>query len=379
MRGRWSDYVIAFGGSGREPEELWTAAAAISGASMYVLGVGFDPRALIGLRRFLDAMVDTRIVVGLIELPPPTQTSGTIATELAAAQQAQFESMVEDYEVRRITHEAVQARSNAGTRVARVLTGRDFLEDVSHLVIDISSLPASLYFPVVAGALSVIDRGEPGYPHELQVVACENAAVDGAIRKLGVSDAAVISGFPASIALDSEPNGSVIWAPVVGEQAGPAMEAIHALLGPDDVCPVLPFPAVDPRRPDDLVLEHQLLLMDTFMVTPSNVIYADERNPFDLYRTLSELQANYRLALKALEPTEVVVSTHSSKLLSVGALLAAIEHHLPLVAAPAIDYEVDREKLEGSEVHNQLTCAWLAGMPYGATVAAGIVAAAVNV
>lgn len=365
MIGRWTDYVIAFGGGDPEPEDLWLAATVAEQKSMYVLGVGFDPRALVGLRRFLSLAHELDPVVALIELPPPSHTSGDTAVELAAVQQAQFEELTASVEVRRVEHRPVQSRSNAGTRVARALTDPTFREGVGHLVVDISSLPASLYFPVVAAALTAIDRPVAGFPAELQIVACENALVDAAIQKLGVSDAAVIGGFPASIALDSEPNGSVIWAPVVGEHAGPAMEAIHGLLNPDDVCPVLPFPAMNPRRSDGLILEHQQLVLDTFLVTPGNVIYADERNPFDLYRTLADLQSNYRLALRELEPTEVVVSTHSSKLLSVGALLAAYEYGLPLVAAPAIDYEVDRGALNGADEHNQLTCAWIAGTPYG--------------
>jgi hypothetical protein len=163
---------------------------------------------------------------------------------------------------------------------------------------------------------------------------------------------------------ESDPTGTVIWAPVLGEHAAPALQAIHDFLAPADVCPILPFPARNPRRADNLLLEHQVVLLDSFRVTPGDLIYADERNPFDLYRTLARLQADLQQALKVLGPVTLVLSTHSSKLLSLGALLAAYEYGLPIVAAPAIDYEVGEVDLSALAAGNRVTCAWLAGVPY---------------
>ena len=117
------------------------------------------------------------------------------------------------------------------------------------------------------------------------------------------------------------------------------------------------------EEPTILMLETQIQLFDTFLVTPGNIIYADERNPFDLYRTLSLLQGKYRMALRALDPTTIALSTHSSKLLSLGALLAAYEHGLPIVAAPALDYELE-EADPSVYGDNRVACAWLAGLPY---------------
>jgi hypothetical protein len=217
---------------------------------------------------------------------------------------------------------------------------------------------------MIAATLASVDRKVADFPTEIQVVACENPEVDAAIVKLGVSEAAVVGGFRGALEHESEPTGTVIWAPVLGEHAVPALQAIHDFLAPDDVCPVLPFPARDPRRADNLLLEHQLVLMDSFRVSPGNLIYADERNPFDLYRTLSRLQADFKHALKALEPTTVALSTHTSKLLSIGALLAAYEHALPIVAAPAVDYEVADVDFSALGAGNLVTSTWLAGAPY---------------
>lgn len=366
MSARWDDYAIALGSSDdHAPDEFWLAGAEAGGLrSMYVLGVGFDPRSLVGLQHFLALEHRRPPVVGLIELPPPSPASSLVARALAGDNQEGFAGLVEGIEVRRVEHQDVHARINAGPRVARALTNPAFVEDVGHLIIDVSSLPASLYFPAIAATLTSVDRGVAGFPEEVQVVACENPEVDAAIINLGVDEAAVVGGFRGTLERESDPTGTIIWAPVIGEHVGPALQAIHDFLNPGDVCPILPFPARNPRRADNLLLEHQVVLLDAFRVTPGNLIYADERNPFDLYRTLSRLQEDYRHALKALEPTTVALSTHSSKLLSLGALLAAYEHELPIVAAAAVDYEFADVDLSALAAGNQLTCAWLTGIPY---------------
>lgn len=366
MTWRWDDYVMASDVESPEPEEIWRAASDTGHglASIYVLGVGFDPRSLVGLQRFLALDHAIPPIVGLVELPPPSPSSGLSARALARDNRDAFEQVVDGYEVRRIQHEEVHARTNAGPRVARSLTTGDFVKGAGHLLVDVSSLPANLYFPMIAASLRADDRGLSGFPSEIQVVACENPEVDAAIEKLGVSEAAVVGGFRGSLEHESNPTGTVIWAPVVGERAAPALQAIHALLAPGDVCPVLPFPARNPRRGDDIVLEHQVVLFDEFQVNPGNVIYADERNPFDLYRALSRLQADFAHALAQLQPSTVVLSTHTSKLLSLGVLLAAYEHDLPIVAAPAVDYELVDVDLDALSSSNSVTCVWLGGEPY---------------
>ena len=373
MNLRWDDYVIALGGEGEDPESIWQAAAAACGdlGTMYVLGVGFDPRALVGLRRYLEVNQDNPPVVGLIELPPPSTTSSPSAQALSASNMQDFEQLTNGVEVRTVVHEEVHSRTNAGPRVARALTAPAFLVGIGHLVIDISSLPSTLYFPMIAATLTAVDRRVPNFPREVQVVACENPSIDSAIAELGITDAVVVGGFRGLLDDASTSAGTVIWAPVLGEHSEPSLEAIHDFLGPGDVCPVLPFPASNPRRSDDLVRELQVRLFDVFGVTPANLIYADERNPFDLYRTLSRLQRDMGQALKVLGPTTLALSTHSSKLLSLGALLAAFEHDLPIVAASAMDYDVDADALPALAGMNQLTCAWLTGLPYQAAITEG--------
>src|SRR5439155_805554 len=128
------------------------------------------------------------------------------------------------------------------------------------------------------------------------------------------------------------------------ERSQPQLEVLRQNLLPNEICPVLPFPARNPRRSDNLLVELRELLQDTVQVEPANFIYADESNPFDLYRALARLHDRYRSALAPLGEATVVVSMHSSKTLSLGALLAAYERQLPVMNAEPEHYNfaVDR-------------------------------------
>lgn len=366
MSERWLDYVMA--GSSESPvEALWKAAAEeAGGASLYVLGVGFDPRSLVGLQQFITALGHTP-EVARIDLPPPSPASDPLARTLAADNLALFDETLDATHVRVIPYPTVHERMNAGPLIAREVSNPDFLSGFRHVVVDISSLPSTVHFPLVAALLQACDapaEHPARFRGQVQVVACENPVVDASIRDLGISNAAVVGGFRGTLGKEGAPE-TVIWAPTIGERCGPALRAIHAFLNPKDTTPILPFPARRPRRADDLLLECQIELFEEFLVTPSNIIYADERNPFDLYRTLCRLGRDYREALAPLGDAMVVLSAHSSKLLSIGVLLAAYERQLPIVAAPASEYSIDQNvDLDSASQSNRVVCLWLTGAPY---------------
>jgi len=67
------------------------------------------------------------------------------------------------------------------------------------------------------------------------------------------------------------------------------------------------------------------MLFERLRVETRNFIYASETNPFEVYRQLRRSILHYGEALKPWGGSKAVISANSSKLLSVGALLAAYE------------------------------------------------------
>jgi len=146
------------------------------------------------------------------------------------------------------------------------------------------------------------------------------------IQEEGIDDdAAYMYGFSSDLVQEATASAPRVWIPVLGEGKKEQLIRLYHHVRPDEICPVFPSPSVNPRRADDLVREYHELLFDRFRVEPPNIIYASEWNPFEVYRQVCRTIERYNSALDALGKCKVVVSVLSSKLLSVGALLAAYE------------------------------------------------------
>ena len=100
---------------------------------------------------------------------------------------------------------------------------------------------------------------------------------------------------------------------------------------PDEVCVVLPFPANDPRL-GDLLLEE---LLESGRVPwdmdARSILYADEGDPLDLYRTIIKLQALREPVFDETGGSTLILSPVGSKVMALGALLAALERDLPVI------------------------------------------------
>ena len=119
-----------------------------------------------------------------------------------------------------------------------------------------------------------------------------------------------------------------------------ALDRLHRSINPAEVCPVLPFPSSQPRLGDALVEEYREELISAWEVDLRNCVYAAENDPLDLYRTALRLnQARQRIFAEA-GGSLLVLSPTGTKLLSIGALLAALECDIPVVLPESVAYEV---------------------------------------
>lgn len=357
---RWNDYVLAHDGDG-SIEQLWKAAGA-GRRVVYVMAEGFDPRTITGLRRFLASGTYEKVRVVALALPP---TKHELALKLAAENIAERTALIAKHGAELVTvpYPQVSEPRAAGQRIAHTVILGGYFSDAHHVVLDVSAMPTSIHFALAGGILAHCEKAGKG--QEVQIVVCDNPAMDAAITNLGTAAADAINGFTNGLDLEAGSKQVRIWAPVLGAGEAVALKAIRDRLEAREICPVLPFPAANPRRGDDLALGYRQLLFEEMQANPGDIIYADERNPFDLYRTLSRLNAKFTETLKPLGEVKVILSAHSSKLLSLGVLLAAYEHGLPVVSAPptgwALSADFDREQLGK---HDQLVCLWIDGSPY---------------
>jgi hypothetical protein len=140
---------------------------------------------------------------------------------------------------------------------------------------------------------------------------------------------------------------------------------------PHDTCPILPFPAEDVRAGDALVEEYLAALSEAWSVDTRNIIYAAEDDPLDVYRTIMELSDARATVFEGHGGSLVILTPIGSKVLALGALMAATERNFPVVHVEAVGFSADAKMLahypgdRGTFAH-----VWLAGDAYRSTVEA---------
>lgn len=356
MAMRWSRYVNATGDDAFR--DLWGELA--SEPTVVILGGGFDPRVPKALGLLAEVATAPLQVVRL-DIDGGEDADPEML-ELADANRAAIDAITKSIGATVVEQDFphVHARRSAGIAMSRIFHEAGHLGDVSQVVIDISGLPRSVYFPFVRGLLLAADGDWAGNVH---VMASDSSDIDAAIIEEGAEEPRALGGF-AGQTREIEWSATV-WVPVLGEGMTQQLSALLEAIGPDEVVPVLPFPARNPRRGDDLLLEHRELLLDRLLVEPRNYLYAAESNPFDLYRAITDLRDRYQESLRPLGAARFVLSTHSSKLLSIGVLLAAHEMGLEVMHVSPSRYGVRHDaNLAALAERCTPTNLWLAGDSY---------------
>lgn len=329
---------------------------------LIVVGSGFDPRATVVLDRLANT-TDRRVDGVLIDLPD--DATNLDVRPLAAANRARIQELL-SATGGELFEQALPDFNDPGALGRLISHGfqrSELLERYSEVMVEISAMPRSVFFPLIRGILERAHAPAGDAHHwdgDLHVAVCENPEADESILEEGTRPMAPIGGFARVGA--GKPT-TTIWVPVLGEGAVARVERLHNELNPDEVCPVLPWPARDPRRGDRIILEHRQLLFEDIQLEPRNVIHGAERNPFDLYRTLGRLHDRYCQSLSPLGPVSMVLSSHSSKLLSVGVLLTAYEYGLEIQHVSPGTYGL-HDHADDLREHDEIFDLWLTGEPY---------------
>lgn len=341
-------------------DEVWARPRDIP--LLFVCGSGFDPRAVAALKRLRGA-TGRQVDGWMIQLPE--DATDLDVRPLAEANRAEIEHLITGSggQLRRQPLPEFNDSRSLGRLISRHFQEAAVLDAYDEVMLEISAMPRSVFFPLVRGILQRAHLATGGGQHwdgDLHVAVCENPEVDGHVLEEGTTAMAPIGGFAGG---RGERPATTIWVPVLGERASARVKALYDELEPDETCPVLPWPARDPRRGDRLMLEYRRLLFEEIRLEPRNVIHAAERNPFDLYRTLGALHERYSTSLRPLGPVGMVLSSHSSKLLSVGVLLTAYEHNLIVQHVSPGRYGL-HDGAHALRDHDEIYDLWLTGEPY---------------
>lgn len=109
-------------------------------------------------------------------------------------------------------------------------------------------------------------------------------------------------GFQEQTDTDEFAGALKLWVVQLHEDSSQILERLFSSLqSPEEVCPIVPFPSRDPRRGDRLLMETRSLWQGDWGETPLSLIYADDKDPTDVFRTITEL---HEARVAALEPVQ---------------------------------------------------------------------------
>lgn len=372
---RWQDYIL---NSSTELIDFWKDHLGNKKRDvLFVLGRGFDSRMCLGLETLVSTNKVNKLEVLAINLDEGANSPSQDYLPNVEENWQKLEDIVEDKAT--IIQKDVTMWSEDGRRIGSRSAGSLFtkIEDLSEftdIIVDISAMPRSIYIPLIGSILYILDNSEKQENKikiNLHIWVSENPVLDSAIHDQEIEESAsFIHGFGGKFELEATANVPSIWIPVLGEGQLAQMERIYDRVQPDEICPVLPSPSSDPRRGDNLILEYRELLFDSLRIEPRNYIYADEQNPFEVYRQIRRTILHYQKALEPLGGCKTVISALSSKLMSLGTLLVAyelkqVDIDVGIAHIESNGYKIGCELDEDAMLNNnQLFGIWLYGECY---------------
>jgi hypothetical protein len=368
---RWRDYILVRDG---EFASFWTTHFAERSRSvLYVCGRGFDPRTCITLRTLAELANGALKETIALEYDEGEGALTQVLRDKATSNWHDMEDILAgkgSCMSHKIVFRTADGRRVGARNAANVFTEEARLSAFSDIIVDISAMPRSVYFPLVARLLYFHDqlKGKHQPAPNIHVVVSEDPMLDYQIREEGVDEtASFLHPFEGEFNREATGQQPKVWIPVLGEGRTTQFDRIYDLVKPDEVCPVLPSPSRNPRRGDDIVMEYRDLLFDQLRLDPRNIIYSSEYNPFEVYRQIRKAAIQYHDVLGLIGGCKIALSALCSKLMSLGVLLVGYE----LKAANSLQIGIAHIECQGYDMPDsvepnpQPVGLWLAGECYG--------------
>jgi hypothetical protein len=231
------------------------------------------------------------------------------------------------------------------------------------VIVDFSALSIGVAFPIVRLLFERARAG--GESFNLHLMVTDEPATDDQIFPTACDIVETIHGFKGGFGLFDNTRAARLWLPQLIRGRNTVLDKIHSYFRPHDVCPVLPFPASHPRLVDELIERYSPEFESTWGVDTRNIVYADEKKPLDLYRTILRIDDARRPVFEGTGGSMIVLSPIGSKVLAIGALMAALERDFPVAHVEAIAYTVDFKKLDALRTGcGEVVHIWLYGDAY---------------
>lgn len=328
-------------------------------------GAGFDPRTVV-VARLLAAVAPGRVDGLFLRERRPDPDPRLIAC--AEENAAQLRKLVSDGRLLDIIVFESDGAVGIGRHVIEAVRTVD-LSPYTDVVIDFSALSIGSSFPITRFLLEWFEREAEAARRgavNLHAMVTASPTTDDLIVPSPSPVVQPVHGFQGRLGIDETARAARLWMPQLRFQRAGILDRLYDELRPDDVVPVLPFPAHDDPRLGDRLIEHYATEFDgRWDVDARSIVYADERSPLDFYRTVLRIDDGRWPVFASSGGNLLVLSPVGSKVLALGAMMAAIERDLPVVYVEALSYTADIEGQGGANYsYEDLVHVWLLGEAY---------------
>lgn len=338
-------------------------------APLLIAGAGFDPRAS-DLAQLLADAADGRVSACFLreQRPAPDEDLLTLANE----NESRMRECIPNARVEHFDIFEVDDAPVGGRRAVALLNKILSLDGVTDIVLDCSALSVGVFYPLAKYCYKRVCSSKQTI--NLHLVVLDNPRTDAAIEAVPCGRASYIHAFTGGLNLESNADAARLWLPQLGHGKREVLELIHKHVDPHAVCPILPFPATDPRAPDRLIEEYGELfetIRDPFAITwhvdARDLVYAHEKGPLDLYRTILRIDEARRPVFDETGGSRTILSPLGTKAVALGMLMAALEKDFAVVSVESIDYRAAPDVL-ASDGRNggEFVHIWLYGEAYQA-------------
>jgi hypothetical protein len=327
--------------------------------TLFIGGAGFDPRSLT-VARMLAPIADGRLGGLLIREHRPHPEPKLL--ERATESLSQFRKLIHDVRVVDVDVFEPDGAVALGRRVVEAARTIDFTS-YTDVVLDFSALSIGCSFPLTRFLYEYIESSAPRV--NLHAMVTARPTTDDRIVPSPSNVVGPVHGFRGRFDIDETARAARLWIPQLRFGQHGILERLHGYLSPHEVVPVLPFPAYEPRLADRLIEEYAIELGERWRVDFRSIVYADERNPLDFYRTVLRIDDGRHPVFEETGGSLLLLSPVGSKVLALGAMMAAMERDLPVIYVEAHSYSAefvdshDTNYSVGDLVH-----VWLSGEVY---------------
>lgn len=336
---------------------------------LLVGGAGFDPRALTAaqlIAQVAKGRVDGFFLRERLTYPDPDLRSR------AEQQLAHLRAFIPAAKVVDVPVFETDGAVGLGRHVIDAVRSLDLCA-FSDIVVDFSALSIGSSFPATRLLLQYLESatiqnattGTKAPCVNLHAIVTASPKTDDRILPQPSSAVEPVHGFRGRYGLDETARAAKLWMPQLRVDIRGMLEKIHNYLTPHEVVPVLPFPAHDPRFGDQLIEHYAEELDSRWGVDARSIVYADEKNPLDYYRTVLRMDDGRQPVFASSGGSLLLLSPLGSKVLALGAMMAAMERDLPVMYVEALSYTAELEvESETQYTEEDLVHVWLLGEAY---------------